>query len=288
MSYKLRMWGNRRKADVSKIQTDTDKKRLNLTKRLIESKEYKDIIKFQGGIREYLSYRAVPSFFRDALMLVKTDMVNDIDAYLVEAQKEQARLVENLIKGYPMHIQTARIALNGMFREENYPSADRLTSLFGLEWNWIVLSVADNLPDVIRQQETTKLQNLWEESIGEIIKGLRVGFKELVDHAVDRLTVEPGEKPKIFKDSLVPNFKLFIETFNARNIVNDVELENLVTQAKSLLEGLSSDQLRTDTDLRKYTAAKFAELKKNVDAAVITAGRRFDFSDDDYDDANAA
>ena len=281
LSYHIKAWGNRRKADVAKIQTDTDKSRLNVTKKLIDSDEFKSIQKFNTEVREWLNSRSVPSFFRNALMLVKTDMVSEVDQYLKDAQEKLKVLVDNLVIAFPIHKESAKLALNGMFEDGDYPSTDVLRTLFDIQWNWIALNVAENLPDNIRAKENAKLQNLWQESIGEIIKGLRMGFKELVDHAVDRLTVTPGEKPKIFKDSLVPNFREFLDTFSARNVVNDDELETLVGQAKKLVEGISSDDLRNDVSLRSYTAEKFVELKKSVDEAVITSGRRFDFDDDD-------
>lgn len=279
LSYTMKKWGNSRKADKEKIQTDSDKSRLKLSKELIECDEYAAITSYQGQIRQWLNLRAVPSFFRDALMLVKIDMTDEVERYLQRAQQSQVGMVEQLIVVYPERKEDARRALNGLYNEDDYPAPDKLRDLFAIKWNWIALGVPETLPDTIRQQENAKLQNLWEESIQEIIKSLREGFKELVDHAVDRLTVRPGEKPKVFRDTFVTNFKAFLDTFSARNIVNDTELARLVDNAKDILRGITADELRQDISTRNYVARKFTELKAVADESVMSISRKFDFGD---------
>lgn len=280
LSYTMKKWGNSRKADKDKIQTDSDKTRLKISKQLIECPEYDAITSYQSQIRQWLNLRAVPSFFRDALMLVKTDTVDRVERFLGDAQTYQAELVDRLVVVYEARKDESKIALNGLYNESDYPSKDKLKDMFSIGWNWIALEIPKTLPDAIRDQENEKLQNLWEESIQEIIRSLREGFKELVDHAVDRLTVRIGEKPKVFRDSFIPNFKTFIETFSARNVVNDTELASLVEQARSLLEGITSDELRLNMPLRAYTAKKFTELKAAVDSSVTSISRKFDFGDE--------
>lgn len=281
LSWGMHAWGNRRKADISKIQTESDKSRLNVTKRLIDSPEWDAIIRYNNSVKGWINMYSVPSFFRDALALVKIDYIDDIEKYLKDAQKKQKALVEELLEMYPEQKEKAKNSLNNLYCEADYPTAAELRAAFSIDWNWISLGVAESLPNEIRQKENKKLEQLWKESISEIVLALRSGFKDLVDHAVDRLALAPGEKPKTFKDSLVPNFMEFIETFNARNVVEDKELAKLVEQAKKLLSGVTSEELRNDTDLRKYTADKFQQLKKSVDEAVVTVGRKFSFKDDE-------
>lgn len=276
----VRSWGNRSKADVDKIDTgDTDKNRLNVTKRLIDSDEYKALRRQGSTVKDWARLRSVPSFFRDGLWLVKTDAVNAVDAKLREGVDERKRLTEALLTVYPEQKEKAKTALGKMFRESDYPTASELRNAFGIDWNWISLGVAETLPSDVRRQENAKLERMWKSAIGEITVGLRTGFKELIDHMVSRLTVTPGEKPRVFRDTLVQNFTEFVETFSARNVVNDNELAALVEKARKLVSGVSPDDLRDDAKLRDYTAGKFRELQKAVDTAVVTASRKFDFSE---------
>jgi len=105
----------------------------------------------------------------------------------------------------------------------------------------------------------------------------------MVDHAIDRLTVKDGAKPKIFRESLVTNFRAFFDTFNARNLMEDAELEALVNQAKAVVNGLprdaseAADSLRTSPDIRTTVVAQFSALNAQLDTLVIEKPiRRFD------------
>ena len=94
------------------------------------------------------------------------------------------------------------------------------------------------------------------------------------------LTVGEGEKPKVFRDSLIGNIQDFIGTFNSRNLMNDAELAALVEKAKGVLVGAEPEKLRKNQDTRAAIAAKFAEIKANLDGMITTRkGRNFDFSE---------
>jgi Flp pilus assembly CpaF family ATPase len=98
---------------------------------------------------------------------------------------------------------------------------------------------------------------------------------------VERLTPEAGGKQKVFRDTVVTNFNDFFETFNARNMLNDAELEAMVTQAKEVLSGVKDmKSLRDDAKLREGLVAKFAEVNTVMDTLIADApSRRFDFSE---------
>ncbi len=99
-------------------------------------------------------------------------------------------------------------------------------------------------------------------------------FREMVSHAVDRLKVEPGEKPKVFKASLVENFNTFFSTFQHRNLMEDGELQSIVDQAKAILKDVKADKLRTSASLRNNTAAAFSGVKAALDKLIQDAPGR--------------
>ena len=55
-----KVWGNRRKADMSQVTTDADKRRMKLSKELIEAEEYEAIKSYIAACRnEYLRCKAL-------------------------------------------------------------------------------------------------------------------------------------------------------------------------------------------------------------------------------------
>ncbi len=82
-----RAWSNRIKADKAKVQTTAAKKNLNLTKRLLNSKELDAIESHLADTYNWCLARAMPSTaLRRGIYLVKRDMVLEFEDYLTKAE----------------------------------------------------------------------------------------------------------------------------------------------------------------------------------------------------------
>lgn len=272
-----RAWGNRRKADTSKITTDSDKTRLKLSKELIQAEEYEKIKSFIGELRAWIATRTVPSFFRDGFQLASLKAVGEIEERMKKAEGELRALVDSLVMVYPAKIEEARVALNSQFDEKDYPLAEQLNKLFSIDWNWISFTIPEDLPAELREAEANKLQKKFSDAGEQITEALRIGFQELIAHAMERLTPNDDGKQKVFRESLVGNIQEFIDTFYQRNLMNDTELEQLLSKAQEILIGVSPDDLRKKADVREETMKQFGEIKKSLDTMIETRkSRRFD------------
>lgn len=272
--------------DASGAETATDKKRLKLSKQLIDSPEYDAIAAYQAEVYQYLTMRSVPSFFKDGLYLVRLSEVENFEAKLKEAKEKLAlQLVPALVDAYPNQIDEARIALNGQFNIKDYPLTSELPARFGVEWNWIAFGVPDELPAELRAAEAAKIEKQFKEAEVQIMDALREGFAGIVSHVADRLDTKPGEKKKIFRDTLFADLTKFVATFSARNLVNDTALAELVTTAQGILAQVRGDTVedkaqnaRDNEGLRASTAEKFAAMRTAVDQMIIDKpARKFDF-----------
>ncbi len=274
-------WGNLRKADKDKIQTDTAKEMLKLSKNLIESPEYDAICKFQGEVRDWLCGRSVPSFFRKGIYLFKIEMIEEVEAYLKQKIADMDILVEKLVAGYPEQKELAKSRLNGQYKETDYPTLEALRESFGFTWYWVKFGIPENLPENIFRVEKAKAEKMWADATEQIILCLRESFRKLIGYAADKLKTSPGEKPKIFRDSLIENIQEFIGTFNARNLTNDTELQELIEKTKVILTaGGSAEMLRDNMGLRNFTAEKFTEIEKTLDSLITERpSRQFAFDE---------
>jgi len=265
----FRVWGNRRKGNIAKVSTDADKSRLRLTKELIVSKEYYDIQSFRGDLfNNFIYANTVPSFFKEGFQLVGVTGVPAIEARMRKAQTELASLVSKFIAVYPAKVEEARKALGDQFNPRDYPDASTLARLFSITWNWIAFTVPEGLPAELKALEKEKLERQFKDAAEQITDALRVGFQQMIQHAVERLTVEPGAKPKMFKDTLIGNIQEFIDTFSQRNLMNDESLGKLVKQAKGVLIGVTPQKLRDYAQVKDATRTAFeginSELSKMI------------------------
>ena len=276
----FKKWGNRRKADITKVETDADKNQLGLTKKLIKSKELDAINSFFAELRGWVYGRTVPGF-KKGFQLAGKDAKPTIEARLKKAVAEELPpLIATLQLAFPGQVEDARAALNGQFNAADYPTTDQLADLFAIDWLWVDFVPAQALSAEERAAEGEKLQKRMLDAGEEIIQALRASFQELLAHAVDKLT--PGEdgKPKVFRDSLTENISEFLETFSSRNIMADTELDALVAKAREIMVTTDPNRLRKLPSVREETAKQFGEIKAALDTMIETRkGRAFDFSE---------
>ena len=266
---------------MGKVQTDASKDQLRLSKKLIVSKEYDDVVTCLNDMRAWVLGRTMPfPGFKKGIYLAKLETVTEVEKELPNRLAELARKVARFQEAYPAQVEDSRIKLNGQFRQSDYPDVDKLAERFGVEWNWLAFTVPENLPAEIREAEAKKLEAKFADAGEEILIALREGFQKLVSHAVERLTVAPGEKEKIFRDTLIGNIQEFIETFSARNLMNDADLEALVSKAKGVLVGVTPDKLRDSATIRENTRTAFETVKSELDKMIVDRpSRKFAFDE---------
>ena len=264
------------------------KKRVTATKTLIKSDALDRLNTFLTEAKQKCLGFSMPSFVRSGMFVVSRAMIEQVEEILQSAvNKMENDLLPDFISDYPARMEDSRDlpvkkgGLGPLFDSKDYPEVTNMAERFALKWNWLALTVPEGLPPELRQAETDKLQRQFSDAATEIRNALRVMFAELVEHAVERLKVAPGEKPKTFRDSLTGNINQFFETFEAKNIMDDKALAEVVAKAREVLTGVNPDTLRADMDVRTTTAARLEEIKAALDPMVEEAkSRAFDFSED--------
>ena len=278
-SASFKRWGNSRRADIQQVQTDADKRRLKLSKQLIQADELDAIKSYMSDLQQWIYSRTVTGF-KKGFQMASKEAYDIIEARMKKAVAEDLPpLVSALKLVYANKVEEARVALNGQFNPRDYPTEDQLDGLFGIDWLWIDFTPAQALTAEQRQAEAEKLQKKMLDAGEEIITALRTAFQELLAHALDRMT--PGEdgKQKIFRDSMLGNIQEFLDTFSSRNLMNDTELAALVEKAKGVMLGADPEKIRKYSSVREATAKTFAEIKSQVDGMIETRkARAFDFS----------
>jgi len=274
--------------------TESGFNRVTASKQLIRSEALDNLNAFLSETKEKLVGRfgrATQSNIQAGLFLVRVDNVQSFENDLEEAKTKIAlELLPAFESDYDAAIERARTlpvkqgGLGPLFNAADYPSAVDAVAAFEIEWNWLSLSVPENLPAQLRQAAAEKLENQFAEAANEVKLALQEGFQALIAHAAEAL--KPGEDgaKKIFRNSLTDNIQAFIDSFNDRNVMGDAELAALVSKAREVLMGIetegkkTADVLRKDATIRQNTAAQFADIAATLGAAIETErSRQFSF-----------
>jgi hypothetical protein len=270
-------WGITRKVALPP-PPDADPARFKHSKALIVSKEYDAIVSFQNETNALVKRYSMPSFVFPGVIAVANGGVEVLDAMLKRQASELPAKVKALVDAMPGLIDAAKTDLNGNFTATDYPPVADIAGRFAIRWQWISFDVPEGLPPELREAEAKKLRERFEEAQSEIVAALREGFAKLVSDAVERLKVAPGEKPRIFRDSLIENFKEFFDTFSMRNLMDDKDLDAIVEQAKALLSGVKPDVLRNNSTMRQEVAENLGKVQEVITKLIQEQPvRRFDF-----------
>lgn len=270
LSLKVSILGNSRKVSAQAVDVDADKEMLRVSKQLLDSPEYEAIKSLAGVVRKTVKQLSLPAdWLRSGMSLVPLPLVEKLDEKLAEYRTQLAGLVAKFCEMYEFRKADAEQRLKDLYNPEDYPAIDKVRGSFQIEHQYLSMNVPDSLKEVkaeIWERERQAASSQWQEAIGEMRTLLRVQFKELVDHLTDRLTPSPDGKKKIFKDSMIGNFKEFLEVFDMKNIGEDAELADLVGKARLALAGKTANQLRNSSSTKTAVREAFGNIKSVLDS----------------------
>jgi hypothetical protein len=167
------------------------------------------------------------------------------------AKHEYDSLLADFLADYPQLQQAARIKLNGMYRDEDYPSDVAGKYDFVIEYSpvpsggdfRVELSQAEI--DVIATRTESRVKSAFEDAHRDAVKRLY--------DCVSRIHERLAQPEAIFRDSLINNATELCDVLTRLNISGDVNLETLRKQTDSLAT-VSPDTLRNDAVTRIQTA----------------------------------
>lgn len=269
-----------RRINTAEVAPEEDPDLFHVSKDLIDQDALKAIRRHASQFKTWMrTRRAVScSLLRGGMYLIPAELVVDLDARYQAWQKERDELVEAFIARYDALKTDARRRLGPKhYRDQDYPPAAALDRAFGVTAGFLSIDVPKALERVdskLFEREQARVEADWKDAWSEIRDAVRVAFAELVEHLAERLT--PGEdgKRRIIRDSSIENLHEFLDTFAARNLTNDAELEALAAKARAVMAGVGGEELRSIDVTRDRVIKGMSEIRRGLDGLVVTAPRR--------------
>jgi hypothetical protein len=220
-----------------------------------------------GQVRQYF-YKITLPWSDEGFRLLPSNLYFDLMARMREFEAAFEQGVESFLDVYPQYIEQVRPELNGLFREEDYPAADKLRKKFGVKLEILpipsgadfrVQLSADEQARVCREIDANVRQSL-TRGTEDLWKRLR----EVVAHMVDRLN-EPESR---FHATLVTNVFDLVEILPRLNVNGDVELNRFADQIREKLCNYSAQDLKKHELIRAATASDAAEIVAEMDSVL--------------------
>ena len=161
-----------------------------------------------------------------------------------------------------------RPELNGLFREEDYPSVDKLRSKFALKLELLPIPSGEDFRVILSAEEQARIAREINDHVRQSLeKGtedLWNRLKSVVSHLVKRLR-EPDAR---YHASLVTNLLDLVELMPRLNVNQDEELDRFASELRNQLGTLTAGDLKKNDILRVATANGAAALLHEMDAVL--------------------
>jgi len=210
-----------------------------------------------------------------SIYLIPKESLGHVDQRLEEFKERFWSKVNDFEDQYDLAREEAKQFLGELFNESDYP--EDIATRFNFEWRFLTIDVpgkSNILTPEIYEREKQKFISMMEETKELAMSALREEFGEIVHNLMDRLNGNGNGTMKTFKASMLNKMHEFLDAFGSKNVFNDDQLAELVTQAKSIISGLSPYGLQYNKTIREKITGEMNQLKTAIDGAIEDAPRR--------------
>jgi len=259
------------------VEVDADREAIAVSKHLLDCAELAAIETHDGATRRWIYTRSLPSLIlKEGVYRLPLVLVEEVEQGLAERVAQRQHLIDTFMGVYPVKVEEARGRLRALYDPQDYPGEEVVGAAFDCSWRYLSIGIPQTLSLTLMAREREKAAAAAATEMDEIRRALRTSFAELVQHAAERLAPTQDGKPRVFRDSLVRNMEDFLQYFEARNLTHDTDLVPLVEQARSVLRGVTPDELRTQDGVRQQVQRTMAEIKRDMDeGTLLKPTRRF-------------
>ena len=217
-----------------------------------------------GQIRQYF-YKITLPWSDEGFRLLPSNFYFELMARMREFEAGFEQAVESFLRVYPQYIEQVRPELNGLFREEDYPSVEKLRTKFGVKLEVLPIPSGADFRVELSAEEQARVSREIDANVRESLtrgtEDLWKRLREVVSHMVERLN-EPESR---FHGSLVTNIADLVEILPKLNVSGDADLNRFTEQIKQRLCNYSAQELKKNDLLRVATATDASNIVAEMD-----------------------
>jgi hypothetical protein len=234
---------------------------------LHEAERLEALRSLAGQIRQYFYLITLP-WSDEGFRLLPAHFYFELTTKMREFELAFAQHVDEFLAVYPSYIDRVRPELNGLFREEDYPSTDKLRNKFGVKLEVLPIPSGSDFRVALSEEEQARvareIDNSVRQSLQKGTEDLWVRLKAVVSHMVERLN-EPESR---FHASLVTNIGELVDVLPRLNVNQDEELNRFAEEIRNRLCGFTARELKKNEILRAATANDAAQILTEMDTVL--------------------
>ena len=254
-SWSARKYDKKVTADTNAAHgADADAGRYNKMLLPGDASSYKALTSHIAAVRQ-LHYAETLAWSDDGWRLLPVANYQQYTRKLRDARHTYDALLAEFLADYPALQTAARVKLNGMYREDDYPADVASKYGFGVEFSPVPtggdfrVALSQSEIDIIATRTESRVKNAFEDAHKDAVKRLY----DCVAHIHEKLAIPADAKGGIFRDSLIGNARELCDILTRLNVTGDPNLETLRRQTDALAT-VQPDTLRNDPVTRIQAA----------------------------------
>ena len=159
-------------------------------KQLLRGAEKLDALRtLAGQIRQHF-YKITLPWSDEGYRLLPAHFYFELTTQMREFELAFSQSVDEFLEVYPSYIEQVRPELNGLFREEDYPSAEKLRAKFGVKLEVLPIPSGDDFRVTLSEEEQARVAREIDESVRESLNrgtsDLWARWTDVVTRMVDK------------------------------------------------------------------------------------------------------
>lgn len=254
VSLTIRKWAaskhDKKITDEVKEQHNASDDAGRYNKKLVAKKDIEAIQKIESEARNY-HYEVTLPWGKNGERLLPAGLYMEYIEKLAQLKSKFDSAVNSFVAAYPDVIAEAKVRLNGMFKESDYPSLLQIREKFELTTGF--MPVPDD--DFRVKLSDTEINKLKESVRSEVTNRLSDAVRDTWDRIHDQLSHMKDRLHNTeakFHNSLFENLRDLIDLLPKLNITGDENISKICVDMAGLL--VDPDAVRNNVNLRKEKA----------------------------------
>lgn len=270
-AYSARKEDKKISAEVAQ-QHNTPSDAGNYNKQLVEKSALEPIQKAVTALRQCHYTNTLP-WLDDGIRILPSLNYEKYKTEMLSLQDNYDSAVRAFVDNWPAIVSAARVRLNGMFNQSDYPVD--IKSRFGCGLRFMAIPDAndfrveisdserarlkDQIADTLSEAQQHAMRDLWER-VAEAVKAMAARLAAYKTVIVDGKAKTEGK----FHDTLVSNLRDLCALIPRMNFTGDSALESIRQQIESELLQSTADELRERDITRADVAAKAEKIAADI------------------------
>lgn len=249
-------------------------------KKLFEKHEkMKALTSVKGAIKRLFENYTLP-FPEDGIRLIRRDRLTEFRTQYDVLKQDLWEATQDLDTVHDEIIEISRQELGELFNPSDYPAS--FLGRFEAEITFPNVKAPDYLAEIdpaLYEAEKQRITAQFDQAVRDTEQMFLEQASKLVDHLIERLTPDPVTKDvKTFKaqgkGATIDNLNEFFERFKMLNIGSNDKIDELMSQAKQIVNGVDPKSLRTSAELRNDLTSKLSSVRDRMDSMLLKKPKR--------------